>query len=103
MKLVHKDLEKGGSGTVVLVPDEPEDMWHAYNLIMEGDSVKASTVRKVNKRYENDTEITSKYEGYRGTESTNFGHEFESNNVKYEKLAKMLNFHYFFLVLAVVL
>ena len=47
MKLVHKDLEKGGSGTVVLVPDEPEDMWHAYNLIMEGDSVKASTVRKV--------------------------------------------------------
>ena len=57
MKLVHKDLEKGGSGTVVLVPDEPEDMWHAYNLIMEGDSVKASTVRKVNKRYENDTEI----------------------------------------------
>lgn len=30
-----------------LIPDEPEDMWHAYNLISEGDSVRASTVRKV--------------------------------------------------------
>lgn len=32
---------------VVLVPVENEDMWHAYNLIAEGDLVKASTIRKV--------------------------------------------------------
>ena len=47
MKLVHRDFEKDGNGTVVLIPDEAEDMWHAYNLIAEGDSVRASTIRKV--------------------------------------------------------
>ena len=32
---------------VTLVPEEPEDMWHAYNLISEGDAVRSTTVRKV--------------------------------------------------------
>jgi protein pelota len=32
---------------VTLIPEEPEDMWHAYNLISEGDSVRSTTVRKV--------------------------------------------------------
>lgn len=36
-----------GIRDVGLIPEEPEDMWHAYNLISEGDSVRASTVRKV--------------------------------------------------------
>lgn len=27
--------------------EEPEDMWHAYNLISEGDNVRATTIRKV--------------------------------------------------------
>jgi hypothetical protein len=35
--------------SVVLVPVENEDMWHAYNLIAEGDQVKASTIRKVSR------------------------------------------------------
>ncbi|XP_041977846.1 protein pelota [Aricia agestis] len=47
MKLVFKDIEKDGSGCIALIPEESEDMWHAYNLIAEGDSVTASTVRKV--------------------------------------------------------
>ena len=47
MKLVHKALEKDGAGVVALVPEESEDMWHAFNLIQEGDAVRASTVRKV--------------------------------------------------------
>lgn len=47
MKLIHKDIDKGGQGVVTLIPEEPEDMWHAYNLISEGDSVKSSTIRKV--------------------------------------------------------
>jgi hypothetical protein len=38
-----------GSGTVSLYPDEDEDMWHSFNLVSEGDRVKASTVRKVQK------------------------------------------------------
>ena len=32
---------------VVLVAEEAEDMWHAYNLIQEGDHIRASTIRKV--------------------------------------------------------
>lgn len=47
MKLVHKNIEKDGCGSIGLIPEEPEDMWHAYNLISEGDAVTASTVRKV--------------------------------------------------------
>jgi stalled ribosome rescue protein Dom34 len=47
MKLVHKSLEKDGVGSITLVPEETEDMWHAFNLIAEGDSVRASTIRKV--------------------------------------------------------
>lgn len=36
-----------GFRTITLVPEENEDMWHAYNLISEGDSVRGSTIRKV--------------------------------------------------------
>ncbi|XP_050344770.1 protein pelota isoform X1 [Nymphalis io] len=47
MKLVFKNIEKDGSGSIALIPEESEDIWHAYNLIAEGDAVTASTVRKV--------------------------------------------------------
>ncbi|XP_013146335.1 PREDICTED: protein pelota [Papilio polytes] len=47
MKLTHKNIEKDGCGSIGLIPEESEDMWHAYNLISEGDAVTASTVRKV--------------------------------------------------------
>ncbi|XP_075969786.1 pelota mRNA surveillance and ribosome rescue factor [Anticarsia gemmatalis] len=47
MKLVYKNIEKDGCGSIALIPEESEDMWHAYNLIAQGDAVTASTVRKV--------------------------------------------------------
>jgi len=47
MKLVHKNLEKDGAGSITLMPEETEDMWHSYNLIAEQDQVRASTIRKV--------------------------------------------------------
>ncbi|CAG0885665.1 unnamed protein product [Darwinula stevensoni] len=47
MKLIHRNIDKDGKGEVTLMPDDPEDIWHAYNLISEGDSVKGSTIRKV--------------------------------------------------------
>lgn len=31
--------------SVSLVPENTEDMWHAYNLISEGDFVTCSTIR----------------------------------------------------------
>lgn len=48
MKLVSRDVSaKDGSGQMALLPDEEEDMWHAYNLITPGDSLRATTIRKV--------------------------------------------------------
>ncbi|XP_075034856.1 protein pelota homolog isoform X2 [Mixophyes fleayi] len=47
MKLIRKDIEKDNAGQVTLVPDEAEDMWHTYNLLQVGDSLQASTIRKV--------------------------------------------------------
>ncbi|XP_066578026.1 protein pelota homolog [Amia ocellicauda] len=47
MKLLHKDIEKDNAGQVTLIPEEPEDMWHTYNLLQMGDSLRASTIRKV--------------------------------------------------------
>ncbi|WOO85577.1 Protein dom34 [Vanrija pseudolonga] len=47
MKLISKNIEKDGSGSVVLLPEDEEDMWHVYNLISEGDEVQAKTDRKV--------------------------------------------------------
>jgi len=47
MKLINKNVDKDGGGSVTLMPEESEDMWHAYNLISEGDGVRASTIRKV--------------------------------------------------------
>nr|CAG4647097.1 EOG090X07BV [Megafenestra aurita] len=47
MKLVNKYIEKDGAGRVGLIPENPEDMWHAYNLIAHGDTIRASTIRKV--------------------------------------------------------
>ncbi|EFN69659.1 Protein pelota [Camponotus floridanus] len=47
MKLVSKNIDKDGKGSVALVPENTEDMWHAYNIISEGDLVSCSTFRKV--------------------------------------------------------
>nr|CAG4638488.1 EOG090X07BV [Cyclestheria hislopi] len=47
MKLVNRNIEKDGMGSVTLIAENPEDMWHAYNLISHGDTLRASTIRKV--------------------------------------------------------
>ncbi|KAF7292368.1 eRF1-1 domain-containing protein [Mycena chlorophos] len=49
MKLVNKHIDKHGSGHVTLRPEDDEDMWHLYNLIQEGDSVRAPAIRRVQK------------------------------------------------------
>jgi protein pelota len=47
MKLLYKNIDKKMSGSVELVAEEAEDMWHAYNLIMIGDYLRSSTIRRV--------------------------------------------------------
>ncbi|UKZ78925.1 hypothetical protein TrVFT333_006672 [Trichoderma virens FT-333] len=48
MKLVSRHIPKEFEDEQVsLLPEDPEDMWHAYNLIVPGDLVHAHAVRKV--------------------------------------------------------
>ncbi|RMZ81434.1 hypothetical protein DV738_g2312, partial [Chaetothyriales sp. CBS 135597] len=47
MKLIKRHIDRDGSGSVVLHPEEPEDMWHAFNLIRPGDLLTASAIRRV--------------------------------------------------------
>src|SRR5205807_940850 len=47
MRLIKQQIERDGHGTVTLYPEEPEDMWHAYNLIRVGDTLRASAVRRI--------------------------------------------------------
>ena len=48
MKIIKRNISaKDGSGSIMLRPDTPEDLWHAYNLIQKGDAVRCTTVRKV--------------------------------------------------------
>ncbi|KAH8601286.1 eRF1 domain 1-domain-containing protein [Bisporella sp. PMI_857] len=47
MRLIKQNIERDGSGTITLFPEEPEDMWHAYNLIAAQDLLRASAIRRV--------------------------------------------------------
>jgi len=47
MKLVSKNINRDGTGSVKLMPQAEEDMWHVYNLLAKGDFVTATTFRKV--------------------------------------------------------
>ncbi len=47
MKLLGKQLDKSNAGRIKLQPQEPEDLWHAFNIIVVGDRVTAKTLRFV--------------------------------------------------------
>ncbi|PVU85631.1 hypothetical protein BB560_002232 [Smittium megazygosporum] len=47
MKLIRKYIEKDSSGYIKLIPEDSEDMWHLYNLILKGDRINASTIRGI--------------------------------------------------------
>jgi protein pelota len=60
MRLERSSIDaKHGIGKVSLIPEEPEDMWHAYNLIQPYDRLRARAVRKVKKEGSSGT-VTSK-------------------------------------------
>ena len=47
MLLKKKRIERDGSGIVTLIPQDTEDLWHTFNLILKEDHIRASTVRRV--------------------------------------------------------
>ena len=48
MRIIKTEiLSKNGRGYVKVQAEQPEDMWHLYNLIAEGDSIRSTTYRNV--------------------------------------------------------
>ncbi|RPB22887.1 hypothetical protein L211DRAFT_309217 [Terfezia boudieri ATCC MYA-4762] len=47
MKVIKNLVDRDGNGSITLFPEEPEDMWHTYNLLTLGDHLTASAIRKV--------------------------------------------------------
>ena len=61
MKILKQDIKpKTRDGYAVLLPEEPEDMWHIYNIVREGDDVRAPTFRKVVKEMKNGDKISER-------------------------------------------
>ncbi|KAH8700363.1 putative translation factor pelota [Talaromyces proteolyticus] len=60
MRLVKSSIEHNGSGAVTLCPEEPEDMWHAYNLIRSNDLLRASAIRKVTTAQDSGTTVSQR-------------------------------------------
>ena len=61
MKIVKKNISaKDGSGSIMLRPETPEDLWHSYNLLKKDDLVKCTTVRKIVKESSTGSTTSSK-------------------------------------------
>jgi len=60
MRLIKRNIDRASNGELKLEPEEQEDMWHAYNLIAIGDSLRASTVRKVVQTTDTGSSTTTK-------------------------------------------
>ncbi|ERN11905.1 protein PELOTA 1 isoform X1 [Amborella trichopoda] len=81
MKLVRKDLIPNGPGSAKMIPEEPDDLWHVYNLVSQGDRVMAVTVRKVQR------EMVS---GGRDVERVKLKLEIEVEAVDYDNVGSVL-------------
>lgn len=45
MRLIKRVIDRVSCGFVTLLVQEPEDLWHAYHIIQEGDKVTTQTIR----------------------------------------------------------
>lgn len=64
MRLLKRAIDDAtGAGSATLIPQDPEDMWHLYNLIRAKDILRAPAIRKV--KHDTSTDAT-----YRTTERT---------------------------------
>lgn len=81
MKVKKKEFERDGKGSVMLVPEESEDLWHLYNLVAAGDEVKARTYRKV-----------MRDDGKAGSETKKLVLTIEVKNVEYDAEGDAIRF-----------
>ena len=50
MRIRKKNIAKDGSGSVDILAETADDMWHVLNLVQAGDEVRAPTYRKVRRK-----------------------------------------------------
>ncbi|CAN6487258.1 unnamed protein product [Victoria cruziana] len=84
MRILHKSIVPNGSGSIKIVPEETDDLWHAYNIISVGDIVLADTFRKVQR------EAAS---GGRDSERVRLKLEIQVEDIDYDNAASVLRLH----------
>lgn len=47
MKVHHRSINKDRSGMIKFTAEEPEDLWHIFNILRKDDLLRAKTVRNV--------------------------------------------------------
>jgi protein pelota len=61
MKVHHREINyKNKSGLIIFTAEEPEDLWHIYNLMEKGDVLTASTIRNVKKESSTGSRVTER-------------------------------------------
>lgn len=60
MRVIGKNIDPLGAGSVSLIMQENDDMWHAYNLLSKGDAIKAVTYRKIKEESKTGSVVTTK-------------------------------------------
>ncbi|XP_047319502.1 protein PELOTA 1 [Impatiens glandulifera] len=81
MKIFQRRIDPNGPGSVKMVPEEADDLWLAYNLIAQGDTVTAHTFRKIQR------EVAS---GGRDSERVKLKLEIKVESVDYDKEGSVL-------------
>ena len=50
MKITKREISaKDAEGSITVIPEVNEDLWHLYHIISPGDHVRATTIRKISK------------------------------------------------------
>ena len=48
MKILKKDINyKTGEGFIYLIPEDEEDLFYLYTILLEGDAIRSKTSRKI--------------------------------------------------------
>lgn len=85
MRITHREIrEKDGEGSITCMAEDAEDMWHIYNILSPGDTLQASTMRKVVQESETGSRKSDKKKLWLRirVEETEFDAEAESIRVK---------------------
>eukprot|EP01138_Halocafeteria_seosinensis_P005427 gb/GECG01005548.1/.p1 GENE.gb/GECG01005548.1/~~gb/GECG01005548.1/.p1 ORF type:complete len:413 (+),score=68.40 gb/GECG01005548.1/:1-1239(+) len=85
MRITHRSIrEKDGEGFITCIAEDAEDMWHIYNILTPGDTLRASTMRKVVQESETGARKSDKKKLWLtiGVEETEFDAEAQSIRVK---------------------